>query len=186
MMIGAEERLPHYKPSLFYPVHLRDIFESRYQVLSKLGYGSCSVWLSRDIMFVIICSRVSELTNLYSLQKYVVLKVCISDYPSIERERAAYAHLREVLGTYIGSFETPLLRTALAEFELLKDEKRHWCLVFEPLTVDLVTTRASIQFDEAVFENVAFHVFRALEFLHTKAHMVHCGASYFFMACVKH
>ena len=45
-----EERLPH---SLFYPVYLCDIFESHYQVLLKLGYGSCStVWLSCDIMFV--------------------------------------------------------------------------------------------------------------------------------------
>ena len=47
-----EERLKHYKLSRFYPVYLGDIFESRYQVLSKLGYGSCStVWLSRDINF---------------------------------------------------------------------------------------------------------------------------------------
>ena len=49
-----EECLLHYKTSHFYPVYLRNIFDSRYQVLSKLGYGSCStVWLSRDIMFVI-------------------------------------------------------------------------------------------------------------------------------------
>jgi hypothetical protein len=49
-----EEHLLHYKPNRFYPVSLGNIFESRYQVLSKLGYGSCStVWLSRDIMFVI-------------------------------------------------------------------------------------------------------------------------------------
>ena len=48
-----EEHLRHYKLSRFYPVYLGDIYESRYQVLSKLGYGSCStVWLSRDIMFV--------------------------------------------------------------------------------------------------------------------------------------
>ena len=33
-----------------YPAYLGDIFESRYQVLSKLGYGSRStVWLSRHI-----------------------------------------------------------------------------------------------------------------------------------------
>ena len=53
-----EEHLAHYKPSRFYPVHLGNIFESRYQVLSKLGYGSCStVWLSHDIMFVIFHSH---------------------------------------------------------------------------------------------------------------------------------
>jgi len=182
-----EEHLRHYKLSRFYPVYLGDIFESRYQVLSKLGYGSCStVWLSRDIMFVNFFSvpSISELNkkNLYSKQKYAALKVCISEYPSIERERAAYAHLREVFRTYAGSSETssPLLRTSLAEFKLSKDEGTHWCFVFEPLTIDLVTARASIHFDEAVFKTVAFHVFRALEFLHTKAQMVHCGATLLF------
>lgn len=175
-----EERIPHYRPSFFYPVYLRDIFESRYQVLSKLGYGSRStVWLSRDIMFVMILRIITELTKLYSKQKYVVLKVCISDYPCIDRERAAHAHLREVLRTYKGSFQSHLLRTPLAEFELSRDDKKHWCFVFEPLTIDLVTTRATFRFDEVVFKNVAFHVFRALEFLHTNAQMVHCGASPF-------
>ncbi len=58
-----EERLPHYKHSRFYPVYLRDIFESRYQVLSKLGYGSCStVWLSHDMMFVTFRSHISYLS----------------------------------------------------------------------------------------------------------------------------
>ncbi len=105
------------------------------------------------------------------------MKVCISDYPSIERERAAYAHLREVFRTCTGSSETSLLRTSLAEFEL---RRQHWCFIFEPLTIDLITMRASVHFDEAVFKAVAFHVFRALEFLHTKAQMVHCGATLFF------
>jgi len=60
--IVDEELLAHYKPSQFYPVNLCDVYESRYQVLSKLGYGSCStVWLSRDITFVIFPSQISEL-----------------------------------------------------------------------------------------------------------------------------
>ncbi len=46
-----------------------------------------------DIMFVIFRSDIPELTNLHSEEKYVTLKVCISNYPSIKRERAAYARL---------------------------------------------------------------------------------------------
>jgi len=54
-----EEQLIHYKPGRFYPVNIGDIFESRYQVLSKLGYGSCcTAWLSRDITFAIPLLRV--------------------------------------------------------------------------------------------------------------------------------
>ena len=181
-----EEGLPHYKASCFYPVYLCSIFDSRYQVLSKLGYSSCStIWLLRDVMFVQFHSHISELTNLCcSEQKYVALKVCISNYPSIERERAAYVHLREVLRTSTASLESLLVCTSLAEFEIPGLNGKHWCFAFEPLTIDLVTTRASVRFDEVVFKTVAFHVFRALEFLHTKAQMVHCGASPFFMTFV--
>lgn len=45
-----EEELPDYKADRFYPVHLGEIFEERYQVLGKLGFGSSStVWLARDL-----------------------------------------------------------------------------------------------------------------------------------------
>jgi len=79
-----EERLPHYKPSHFYPVYLRDIFESRYQVLSKLGYGSCStVWLSHDMMSVIF--RITHIRVNKSIQQAEVrraesLYVRLSEY----------------------------------------------------------------------------------------------------------
>jgi hypothetical protein len=118
------------------------------------------------LVFAHICVLIT-----YSEQKYVALKVCISDYPSIERERAAYARLT-------GSSKSSLLRTSLAEFELPGVDGTHRCFVFEPLTIDLATTRAAIHFDEGI-KTIAFHVFRALEFLHTKAQMVHCGVSFF-------
>lgn len=45
-----EERLPGYKAEEYYPVHLGEVFQSRYQVLAKLGYGTAStVWLCRDL-----------------------------------------------------------------------------------------------------------------------------------------
>lgn len=45
-----EERLLGYKAEEYYPVHLGEVFKSRYQVLAKLGYGTAStVWLCRDL-----------------------------------------------------------------------------------------------------------------------------------------
>lgn len=45
-----EEELPGYKADRFYPVHLGEVFQGRYQVLGKLGFGSSStVWLARDL-----------------------------------------------------------------------------------------------------------------------------------------
>ncbi len=45
-----EQILPQYNPQYYYPVRLGEIFNHRYQVLLKLGYGTGStVWLARDI-----------------------------------------------------------------------------------------------------------------------------------------
>jgi len=164
-----EECLAHY--SRFYPVYIGDTFESRYQVLTKLGYGSCStVWLCRDITFVISfpLTHISALTQLSSKHKYIALKVCISKYPSIEREHATYIHLREALGTRSGSLGGALVRSSLADFELPGVEGLHQCFVFDPLTIDLVATRAAVPFDEVLFKTTAFYVFVPLIFCITR------------------
>lgn len=45
-----EETVPDYKAERFYPVHLGDVFKSRYQVTAKLGFGTAStIWLCRDL-----------------------------------------------------------------------------------------------------------------------------------------
>lgn len=48
-----EETLPTYNPEKFYPVRLGQIFEDRYQIVGKVGYGVFStVWLARDFKYV--------------------------------------------------------------------------------------------------------------------------------------
>jgi hypothetical protein len=45
-----EETLPWYSQERFYPVKIGEIFQSRYQVVGKLGFGAYStVWLCRDL-----------------------------------------------------------------------------------------------------------------------------------------
>ncbi len=54
-----EERVPGYKAERFYPVRLGDVFESRYQVVAKLGFGTAStVWLCRDLRYVLKWFRI--------------------------------------------------------------------------------------------------------------------------------
>lgn len=44
-----EETLPHYRPELFHPTRLGEVIKNRYQIVTKLGYGTSStVWLARD------------------------------------------------------------------------------------------------------------------------------------------
>jgi hypothetical protein len=45
-----EEELPDYQAHRFYPVRLGEVFQSRYQTVAKLGFGSSSTsWLARDL-----------------------------------------------------------------------------------------------------------------------------------------
>ncbi|KAI8673051.1 Protein kinase domain-containing protein [Fusarium sp. Ph1] len=44
-----EEKTPNYDAGRFYPVHLGQVLNGRYQIATKLGYGANStVWLARD------------------------------------------------------------------------------------------------------------------------------------------
>ena len=45
-----EENHPKFKEGLYFPVSIGQIFDTRYQVVGKLGYGvSSTVWLARDL-----------------------------------------------------------------------------------------------------------------------------------------
>lgn len=45
-----EETLPRYEPERFYPVRLGEVFNHRYQVVGKIGFGStATIWLCRDL-----------------------------------------------------------------------------------------------------------------------------------------
>lgn len=45
-----EEKTPYYSPAKFYPAHIGEVLNDRYQLVTKLGYGSSStIWLARDL-----------------------------------------------------------------------------------------------------------------------------------------
>ena len=55
-VLGNEYRLEEetwswYKPEEYYPVRIGEVFEDRFQVIGKLGFGSASTaWLCRDLL----------------------------------------------------------------------------------------------------------------------------------------
>jgi hypothetical protein len=53
-----EENLPDYDAADYFPVDVGQVFNARYKVLSKLGFGNNStVWLSRDLQQVYFCTQ---------------------------------------------------------------------------------------------------------------------------------
>lgn len=46
-----EEQVPQYTPRSHYFVRIGDIYQKRYQIICKLGFGGyATVWLARDLM----------------------------------------------------------------------------------------------------------------------------------------
>jgi hypothetical protein len=46
-----EESIPTYRSENFYPARIGEVFNRRYQVVGKLGYGSsATVWLCHDLL----------------------------------------------------------------------------------------------------------------------------------------
>lgn len=47
-----EETLPYFKSEHYYPVKIGDVYEDRYQVAGKIGYGAYSTsWLCQDLRY---------------------------------------------------------------------------------------------------------------------------------------
>lgn len=47
-----EENLSFYDPRMFYPVRIGEVFQDRYQVITKLGWGAHStIWLCHDLQY---------------------------------------------------------------------------------------------------------------------------------------
>jgi hypothetical protein len=61
-ILVEEEKTPNYHADRFYPVHLGQVLNGRYQVATELGYGANStVWLARDLNRLVASS--SQLQN---------------------------------------------------------------------------------------------------------------------------
>ena len=172
-----EENWEWYRPGLFYPVRIGEVFQSRYQVLGKLGYGSRSTaWLCRDLRWVRqrhwACTLLIANTRGH---KYLTLKVCEQDSPAIRRELAAYSHLDTITTSNPGAL---LVRELLDSFKAIGPASEHQCLVHEPLGMSMETLRQlspGRKMPESLLRVFIIHLLHALDFLHTDAKMVHAG-----------
>lgn len=93
------------------------------------------------------------------------------------REKEVYEHLRNVKSRHTGSI---LVRRAIDDFQLSSADNTHsyQCLVHPPLAMSLCELRNRAK-DRILPENLLrptlIHILLALDFLHTKAKIVHSG-----------
>ncbi|RAL05403.1 putative protein kinase [Aspergillus ibericus CBS 121593] len=152
-----EQRMPAYERGLFYPVKYGEVFHSKYQVLSKLGFGTNStVWLCRV---------------LYG-HRYIALKVYIRG-PEANQEVRILRHLAAVKTDHPGR---DLVRTMIDEFQVPGPGGSHQCIVYEPLLTSLLHLQATLNpksLPEDLLKGALQQLLLALDFLHSEARVIH-------------
>ncbi|KAL1991431.1 hypothetical protein VTN49DRAFT_5423 [Thermomyces lanuginosus] len=153
-----EERMPAYDQGRYYPVNLGEVFNSRYQVLSKLGYGANStVWFCRDL----------------EKHRYVAVKIYISSSKRNQEVRVL-EHLSKIRSCHPGS---RLIRKMIDRFELKGLQNSiHQCIVHEPLLTSLWHFQMTLDppnLPENLLKGTLRYLLQALDFLHSEAHVIH-------------
>jgi serine/threonine-protein kinase SRPK3 len=112
-----------YKPGKFHPVYIGELYNERYLVLRKLGYGMYStVWLVHDVH-----------KKRYFAMKVLSAECYGSGHDSFESE--ILHQLRQEASEHLGSQYTSQL---VEDFEVTGPNGWHVCLVFEVMAETLV------------------------------------------------
>ncbi|ROV98386.1 hypothetical protein VMCG_07192 [Cytospora schulzeri] len=160
-----EENHVWYSTKNWYPIQIGEVFQDRYQVITKIGYGTASTsWLARDL----------------NKHRYVTIKVYAADQDQGERELAALKHINSAM-TKEGAKQHPgseFVRMLLDSFTAAKKgSKANLCLVFNTLGMSLSELANNNVFEGGipidVVKGVTFHLLAALDFLHSQTNVVH-------------
>ncbi|KAE8138748.1 kinase-like domain-containing protein [Aspergillus pseudotamarii] len=152
-----EETLPTYSPENYYPVEQGEVFNERYQVLAKLGYGVTStVWFARDL---------AEST-------YVALKIYVLGQER-EHELNVYQHINSLETNHPGR---KFIRKMLGHFYVQGPRGRHICLVHEPLGMnanELLRRIPGRTMTLGSMKPAIRQLLGVLDFLHSVARLIH-------------
>ncbi|KKZ58530.1 hypothetical protein EMCG_05518 [[Emmonsia] crescens] len=157
-----EEKLSGYKSELYYPAYIGQVFNSRYQIVGKLGYGVTStVWLARDLV---------EPGN----PGYVVLKIYVTGYTR-GNEVAIYEHINSV-SAKSNHFGHELIRKFCLSFELEGPHGKHTCIVQQALGITMNHLMPNLE-TKVLHLDLVKQFFRQLlfgwDFLHSQAGIIH-------------
>ncbi|KAI1012282.1 hypothetical protein LB503_004329 [Fusarium chuoi] len=157
-----EEEIPGYEASRFYPVQIGEVFQGRYQAVTKLGYGSSStIWLARDL-------RCSD-------RKYVALKIYVHT-SRLHRELPVYENMSPILAKSKNPGRNNI-RHLLDSFEISGPDGRHKVLVMQPAQMSLRDFKQVFRpdggFDENFVRGATQELLKALDFIHEEAKLVH-------------
>ncbi|KAJ3496429.1 hypothetical protein NLJ89_g10488 [Agrocybe chaxingu] len=149
-----------YQPGGYHPVRAGEIYNERYRILHKLGWGQYStVWLVQDMRD----------------QRLATMKILVADLTNEKAgydERAMLVSLRETNPRSLGYHH---IRHLLDDFIHEGPNGTHVCLVLEPMSVNAVEIYHGFKSPMPLFlvRRISAHVLRALCYLHEECHLIH-------------
>ncbi|KAF5540723.1 CMGC SRPK kinase [Fusarium mexicanum] len=157
-----EEEIPDYVASRFYPARLGEVFQQRYQAVTKLGFGSSStIWLAQDLKD----------------RRFVALKIYVHT-SRFHREIPVYDSLSSILAKSTNPGRNNI-RQLLDSFDISGPDGRHKVLVMQPAQMSLRDFKQVFRpdggFDENLVRGAIPELLEALEFIHEEAQLVHTG-----------
>ncbi|XP_055699379.1 SRSF protein kinase 3-like isoform X2 [Phlebotomus papatasi] len=156
-----QEDVSQYCRGGYHPIVIGDVFDNRYRVVRKLGWGHFStVWLCWDI----------------EEEKYVALKV-VKSAPHYTETATDEIHLLEVISTAdpFDPNRDKIVRL-LNNFTVRGVNGIHTCLVFEALGCSLYKLIVKNNYQGLplhLVRSVIKQVLQGLDYLHTKCHIIH-------------
>jgi serine/threonine protein kinase len=175
-----EERLPWYSADQFYPVRIGEMFESKYKVVGKLGYGAYStVWLCRNVQYAILPRLLLHNTDHSNRDAgFVAVKVCTREAirsPRTDRELKFYEHVSSLNSQHDGQ---AYIRGLFETFKINGPTGEHLCLVQPPMHMTirgLQYHNASRRVNTQILKWTLYNILSALSFLHDEAEVIHTG-----------
>ncbi|XP_069499333.1 SRSF protein kinase 3-like [Ambystoma mexicanum] len=160
-MEQQEENPAEYCPGGYHPVTKGEVFNGRYQVMHKVGWGYFStVWLCRDI----------------TKKRFVAVKVSKSGRRFSEAALDEVALLQCVKGAKKKDGHGDQIIHLMDDFKLIGENGLHVCLVFEllgPPLLHLMRNHGSQGLPMPCVKKILQQVLQGLNFLHKKCRIIH-------------
>ncbi|KAH6692402.1 kinase-like domain-containing protein [Plectosphaerella plurivora] len=160
----GEEGSENYGPGGHHPVFIGDVFNGRYQVLSKLGYGMFStVWLVKDLK-----SGPDDKTP-YRAMKCLIAEAY--NNPAGKKNIFELEILKHLRDAGPGTTGHEFISHLLDDFEHEGPNGKHVCLIFEPMGETLQTFNTWFEANEkriprAVMRRFSIQLILAIMYAH--------------------
>lgn len=173
----SEEDLHQYRKGGYHPVSLGEVFDDRYEVVRKLGFGqNATVWLAFDKKWEFVTSAWNPSLTPYRLNRYIALKILKAKHyrstKSIYKVKVLQ-YIRSNDQTHPGHTRSLVL---LDSFAHVGPHGTHICMVFEPMHQDLsILLRRSHdrKVPLVIVKEIARQLLSALDHLHASCDIVH-------------